>query len=60
MRTSINKINVYIIFPLITLYILENKANATFKLNIDSLKTAIEKEGNKISEKFILNVYRSL
>ena len=32
----------------------ENKTSATFYLNIDSLKTAIEEEWNKMSEKFIL------
>ena len=34
--------------------ILENKTNATSHPNIDLLKTAIEKEWNKMSEKFIL------
>ena len=33
---------------------LENKTNATSHPNIDSLKAAIEDEGNKMSEKFIL------
>ena len=34
--------------------VLENRTKATFYPSIDSLKTAIEKEWNKISEEFIL------
>ena len=34
--------------------ILENKTNVTFHSNIGLLKTAIEEEGNKMSEDFIL------
>ena len=34
--------------------VLENKTNANSHLNIDSLKTAIEEEWNKMSEEFIL------
>ena len=36
--------------------ILKNKTNATFPPNIGSLKTAIKKEWNKMSGKFILKV----
>ena len=39
--------------------VLQNKTNATFHLNIGSLKTVIEKEWNKMSEEFILKVFKS-
>ena len=39
--------------------VLENKANVTSYLNIGSLKTALEKEWNKMSEKIILEVCKS-
>ena len=39
--------------------ILENKTNPTSYPNIGSLKTAIEEEWNKTSEKFILKAFRS-
>ena len=39
--------------------ILENKTNATYRLNIGSLKTAIEKEWNKMSKKCLLKAYKS-
>ena len=39
--------------------ILENKTNATSHPHIGSLKTAIEKEWNKISEDFILRACKS-
>ena len=39
--------------------ILENKTNVTSHPNIDSLKTAIEKEWNKMSEEFILKACKS-
>ena len=39
--------------------ILENKTNATSHLNIGSLKTAIEKKWNKMSEEFILKACKS-
>ena len=39
--------------------VLENKTNATSNPNIDSLKTVIEEEWNKISEEFILEACES-
>ena len=39
--------------------VLENKTNATSHPNIGSLKTAIEKEWNKMSEEFILKACKS-
>ena len=39
--------------------VLENKTNATSHPNIGSLKTAIEEEWNKMSEKFILKACKS-
>ena len=39
--------------------ILENKTNTTSHLNIRLLKTAIEKEWNKMSEEFILKACKS-
>ena len=39
--------------------VLENQTNATSHPNIRSLKTAIEEEGNKMSEEFILNTCKS-
>ena len=38
---------------------LGNKVNATPDPNIGSLKTAIEKEWNKMTEEFILNAWKS-
>ena len=52
--TAIKQLSNPDIYPLITLYVLENKTNATSHPNIGSLKTAIEKEWNKMSEEFIL------
>ena len=45
--------------PLITLYVLENKTNATSNPNIGTLKTAIEERWNKMSEEFILKACKS-
>ena len=39
--------------------LLENKTNVTLNPNIGSLKTAIEEEGNKMSEEFILKASKS-
>ena len=39
--------------------VLENKTNATSHPNIGSLKTAIEKEWNKMAEEFILKACKS-
>ena len=39
--------------------VLENKTNGTSHTNIDSLKTAIEEELNKMSEEFILKACKS-
>ena len=39
--------------------VLENKTSATSYPNIGSLKIAIEKEWNKISEEFILKTWKS-
>ena len=38
--------------------VLENKANATEYPDIGSLYTGIEREWNKLSEKFILKAYK--
>ena len=47
--------------PLITLVwgVLENKTNATSYPSIGSLKIAIEEDWNKMSEEFILKVWKS-
>ena len=39
--------------------VLENQINATSHPNIGSLKSATEKEWNKMSEEFILKAYKS-
>ena len=39
--------------------VLENKTNATSHPNIDVFKSAVEEEWNKMSEEFILTVFKS-
>ena len=56
MRPAIKKIN---LLDFVIWGVLENKMNATSYLNIGTLKTAIEKGWNKISDEFILKACKS-
>ena len=40
-------------------YLIVSKTNATFHPNIDSFKTAIKEEWNRMSEEFILKAFKS-